>query len=168
MIPVVTVLYVADCGLPCRWRHLLPPALHACSVVSRHSIPTSCTVTPKLGLRLLTLGSRGSGQPGSPAPRQRHDERCTRSGQAAQRTSCEPRDLARNVLRPRWSRQHDTNCSAPGNPRREPPPPRGDEHVQHLHNEKPAPQGPCGRGTPRSPVPPWPARLVAEDIGLVP
>ena len=53
-------------------------------------------------------------------------------------------------------------------PVRELPPPRGDEQVQYLHNEKPAPQGPCGRGTPRSPVPPWPARLVAEDIGLVP
>ena len=42
-------------------------------------------------------------------------------------------------------------------PVRELPPPRGDEQVQHLHNEKLAPQG-----HPASPVPPWPrTRLVA-------
>ena len=45
-------------------------------------------------------------------------------------------------------------------PVRELPPPRGDEQVQHLHNEKLAPQG-----HPASPVPPWPRTRLQVTCG---
>jgi len=35
-------------------------------------------------------------------------------------------------------------------PVRELPPPRGDEQVQHLHNQKPAPQGHAAQPGPRT------------------